>query len=147
MNAMKTNLAFWDTSAIVPLCCFQAKSQELRQLRRKYEVVAWWASSIEGQSALKRLLRDGEISQTAYNEATKRLHLQSENWREIRPIEKLREIAKNLIENQNLRTLDALQLSAALVWCFEKPKGRVFVCCDDKLSDASEKIGFTVLPK
>ena len=112
---MKTNLAFWDTSAIAPLCCFQAQSQELRQLRRKYEVVAWWASSIEGQSALKRLLRDGEISQTAYNETTKRLHLQSENWREIRPIEKLREIAKNLIENQNLRTIDALQLFAALV--------------------------------
>jgi hypothetical protein len=53
---MKTDFAFWDTNSVVPLCCFQATSQTLRQLRRKYEVVAWWASSIEGQSALKRLL-------------------------------------------------------------------------------------------
>jgi hypothetical protein len=45
---MKTNFSFWDTSAIVPLCCVQAKSQELRALRRKYEIVAWWASLIEG---------------------------------------------------------------------------------------------------
>ncbi len=144
---MKINLAFWDTSAIVPLCCFQATSQKLRELRRKYEVVAWWASPIEGQSALKRLLRDHEISQNAYHEAVKRLEIQSETWREILPTEKVRELAKNLIETQNLRTLDALQLASALVWCFEKPKGRIFICRDDKLSEAAEKIGFTVLPK
>lgn len=119
----------------------------LRGLRRKYEVVAWWASSIEGQSALKRLLRDNEISQAAYNEAVKRLEVQSETWREILPTENVRELAKDLIESKNLRTLDAFQLAAALVWCFEKPKGRIFVCCDDKLSEAAKKIGFTVLPK
>ncbi len=144
---MKTNQTFWDTSAIVPLCCFQDKSQELRRLRRKYEVVAWWASVIEGHSALKRLLQGNQISQTACNEAVKRLEIQSETWREIQPTEKVREIAKNLIETENLRTLDALQLASALVWCFEKPKGRIFVCCDDKLSEAARKIGFTVLPK
>jgi len=144
---MKTNLAFWDTSGVVPLCCFQATSQTLRGLRRKYEVVAWWASSIEAQSALKRLLEEKQITQTDYDEAVKRLEIQSETWREILPTEKVRELAKTIIKNQNLRTLDALQLAAALVWCFEKPKGRIFVCCDDKLSEAARKIGFTVLPK
>lgn len=125
---MKTNLAFWDTSAIVSLCCFQEKSQTLRQLRRKYEVVAWWASSIEARSALKHLLQENQISQTAYAEAVKRLEIQSETWRKILPTEKVRNLAVNLIETHNLRTLDALQLAAALVWCFEKPKGRIFVC-------------------
>jgi predicted nucleic acid-binding protein len=144
---MKTDFSFWDTSALVPLCCFQAKSQELRALRRKYEIVAWWASSIEGRSALRRLLRENKISQTAYNEAVRRLEIQSESWREILPSEKARELAKNLIETENLRTLDALQLASALVWCYEKPKGRIFVCCDDKLSEAAKKIGFTILPE
>ena len=115
---MKTNQSFWDTSAIVPLCCFQAKSQPLRQLRRKYKVVAWWASPIEAQSALKRLLQENQISQTAYDEAVKRLEIQSETWREILPTEKVRKISKNLIESENLRTLDALQLAAALVMVF-----------------------------
>lgn len=144
---MKISLAFWDTSAIVPLCCFQTKSQQLRQIRRKYEVVASWISLIEGNSALKRLLLDKAISQNAYAEAVKRLKLQSKAWREIKPTEKVRELAENLIQNQNLRTLDSLQLASALVWCFEKPKGRIFVCCDDKLSKAAEKIGFSILPK
>jgi len=143
---MKINFAFRDTSGVVPLCCFQETSQTLRGLRRKYEVVAWWASSIEAQSALKRLLEEGQISQTAHDEAVKRLEIQSETWREILPTEKVLELAKSIISTQNLRTLDALQLSAALVWCFEKPKGRIFVCCDDKLSEAAMKIGFTVLP-
>ena len=143
---MKTKLAFWDTSAIVPLCCFQMKSQQLRQIRRKYDIVAWWASSIEGQSALKRLLLENEISQTAYEEAVKRLNIQSQAWREIQPTENVRQLAKELIQNQNLRTLDALQLASALVWCFEKPNGKIFVCCDEKLSEAAKKIGFTVLP-
>lgn len=123
---MKTDFSFWDTSAIVPLCCFQAKSQTLHALRRKYEIVASWASPIEGRSALKRLLRENKISQIAHNEAVKRLEIQSENWREILPSEKVRELAKSLIETENLRTLDALQLASALIWCFEKPKGRIF---------------------
>ncbi len=121
-------------------------SQTLRGLRRKHEVVAWWASSIEAQSALKRLLEERQISQTAHDEAVKRLEIQSETWREILPTEKVREIAKTIIQTQNLRTLNALQLAAALIWCFEKPKGRIFVCCDGKLFEAARKIGFTVLP-
>jgi predicted nucleic acid-binding protein len=144
---MKTNLAFWDTSAIVPLCSFQATSQQLRQLRRKYEIVAWWASVIEARSALNRLLSEDAISQNAFTQSIKRLEILKDTWREILPTEKVRNIAANLIEAQNLRTLDALQLSAALVWCFEKPKGKIFVCCDEKLSEAAEKIGFTILPK
>ena len=60
---------------------------------------------------------------------------------------KVREISKKLIETHNLRTLDALQLAAALVWSFEKPPGKIFICCDNKLSEAAKIIGFTVLPK
>ena len=144
---MKIKFAFWDTSAIVPLCCFQPTSQTLRQLRRKYEVVAWWASSIEAQSALKRLVSQNVISQTAYSQSVQRLEIQKDTWREILPTEKVRKLAKDLIETNNLRTLDALQLASALVWCFEKPKGKIFICCDDKLSEVAKKIGFTVLPK
>lgn len=144
---MKINIAFWDTSAIVPLCCFQDKSQTLRALRRKYEVVAWWATSIEAQSALKRLVSQNIISQNAFVQSINRLEIQKDAWREILPTDKVRNLAKELIETQNLRTLDALQLASALVWCFEKPKGRIFVCCDGKLSESAEKIGFSVLPK
>ncbi|HSK72804.1 MAG TPA: type II toxin-antitoxin system VapC family toxin, partial [Pyrinomonadaceae bacterium] len=94
-----------------------------------------------------RLANENVISQNALTQSIKRLEVLKDTWREILPTEEVRRIAANLIETQNLRTLDALQLSAALVWCFERPKGRIFVSTDDKLSKAAEKIGFTVLPK
>lgn len=144
---MKTKPAFWDTSAIVPLCCFQANSQQLRHLRRKYEIVAWWASVIEARSALNRLLSENVISSNAFTHSINRLEILKDTWHEILPTEKVRQTAVNLIETQNLRTLDALQLASALVWCFEKPKENFFIYLDDKLSEAARKIGFTVLPK
>ena len=87
------------------------------------------------------------ISPNAFAQSVKRLEILKDTWREVLPTEKVRTIAAALIETENLRTLDALQLSAALVWCFEKPKGRIFICKDEKLSDAAKKIGFTILPK
>jgi len=34
-TAKNVNFAFWDTSAIVPLCCQQALSQQIRQAARQ----------------------------------------------------------------------------------------------------------------
>lgn len=144
---MKTKIAFWDTSVIVPLCCFQPASQQLRELRRKYKVVAWWGTSIEAKSALNRLLRENVISQKAFAESIKRIETQQKTWREILATDKVRAIAENLLETQDLRTLDALQLASALVWCFEKPKGKHFICLDKKLSKSASDLGFTVLTK
>jgi len=39
------------------------------------------------------------------------------------------------------------QLAAALVWCQERPRRRSFVCFDDRLSLAAEKVGFAVYPQ
>lgn len=144
---MKTKIAFWDTSAIVPLCCFQSASQQLRNLRRKYKVVAWWGTSIEARSALNRLLRENAISQKAFAESIRRIEIQQKTWREILATGKVRIIAENLLETQDLRTLDALQLASALVWCFEKPKGKHFICLDNKLSKSASDLGFSILPK
>ena len=38
------------------------------------------------------------------------------------------------------------KLAAALVWCKEQPRGRLFVCCDARLVEAATKAGFDVLP-
>lgn len=143
---MKTNQAFWDTSAIVPLCCKQDNSQRLRQLRRAYVVVAWWGTSIEAHSALSRLYSEGVLSKRNYDVAIDRLQIQKKTWREMLPSDKVKEIAEGLPEAHGLRTLDSMQLASALVWCNEKPSGRIFICCDSRLSDIAAKVGFTVLP-
>jgi hypothetical protein len=45
-------VAFWDASAIVPLCCLQPQTRAARQARRLFpQLVTWWATGVECISA------------------------------------------------------------------------------------------------
>jgi hypothetical protein len=108
--------------------------------------VAWWSAIIEAHSALARLLREGTLTSKGYADAVKRLERLQTAWREIVPSDKLRNLAIPLPKTYELRAMDAQQLAAATVWCWENPKGRRFVCLDVRLGDAARKAGFTVVP-
>ena len=145
--ALHIERAVWDTSAIIPLCCHQEASQGLRRTARRIRrVVAWWGTTVEARSAFSRLLRDGKISARGWKQAIARLDVQRASWLEVLPSERVREIAETLPEQYGLRALDSFQLASALVWCKEQPRGRLFVCCDLRLSEAGVKAGFEVLP-
>lgn len=144
---MKTKNGFWDSSALVPLCVRQTASPNFRKLwRESNRVVVWWGTSVEIRSALARLDRDNFIDAKGLQLSIDRLEAMRRQWREIISGEKMRLIAEDLPNAYGLRALDSFQLAAALVWCKEKPKGRVFVCDDIRLSEAAEKVGFTVEP-
>lgn len=145
--APKIERAFWDTSAIVPLCCHQDESQEMRRIARRIKrVAAWWGTTVEAHSAFSRLARDGNITVRGLKQAVARLQVYRASWVEVLPSDRVREVAEGLPEQYGLRALDSFQLAAALVWCKEQPRGRLFVCCDVRLSDAATKAGFDVLP-
>ena len=144
---MKTNAAFWDTSAIVPHCVRQDISQDVRQLwRNTSRVIVWWGTTIEVRSAVSRLYQGHYIDAGGLQFALARLEIIRRKWAEIVPSEKVRKIAENLPDAYGLRALDSFQLAAALVWCNEKPGGRIFVCDDSKLSIAAQKTGFSIKP-
>src|SRR5947209_5259649 len=144
--ALKIERAFWDTSAIVPLCCHQDTSQEMRRIARKIKrVAAWWGTTVEARSAFSRLVRDDKMTARDLQKAVARLDVHRASWVEILPSDRVREIAEGLPDQYGLRVLDSFQLAAALVWCKEQPRGRLFVCCDARLSDAATKVGFEVI--
>ena len=146
-TAPKIERAFWDTSTIVPLCCYQDASQEMRRIARRIKrVAAWWGTAVEARSALSRLVRDGKMTVRGLKQAVARLEVQRASWIEVLPSDRVREIAETLPEQYGLRALDSFQLAAALVWCKEQPRGRWFVCCDVRLAEAATKAGFDVLP-
>ena len=71
---MKTKAEFWDTSALVPLCCQQTTSHDLRQRwRQASRVVVWWGAIVEARSALARLQRDGFLNSAGAQHAIARL--------------------------------------------------------------------------
>jgi predicted nucleic acid-binding protein len=143
----KIERAFWDTSAIVPLCCHQDASQELRRIARRIKrVAAWWGTTVEAHSAFSRLVRDGKMTTRGLKQAVARLEVLHTSWIEVLPGARVREIAEMLPEKYGLRALDSFQLAAALVWCKEQPRGRWFVCADIRLAEVAAKIGFNILP-
>jgi predicted nucleic acid-binding protein len=141
-------MAFWDSSAIVPLCCAQsATAQGRRLLADLGRIVAWWGTPVEARSAFARLVREGDLTSVQRATAVKPLGQLRRSWDEILPTEAVRVIAESLPDDYELRTGDAWQLAAALVWCGERPRRRSFVCLDKRLATAASDMGFTVCPK
>jgi|SRR5208283_1327962 len=141
-------MAFWDSSAIVPLCCAQSGTAQGRRLVAELgRIVAWWGTAVEARSAFARLLREGDLTSVQRATAAKLLEQLRRSWDEILPTAAVRAIAESLPDHYGLREGDAWQLAAALVWCKERPRRRPFVCLDKRLAKAASEAGFTVYPK
>lgn len=137
--------AFWDASAIVPLCTDQGASLFARTALECRSVTVWWATPVEVVGAFCRLLRLGEISREEFEGAVSHLRSLQGRWMEVVPAERVRQLARGLVESHPLRAADALQLAAAVVWSAESPRGRLFVCLDQRLAAAAAGEGFEVL--
>lgn len=137
--------AFWDTSALVPLCIPNQATPVLHQLARRYLPVVWWATSVEAHSAFARELRAGALTEEEHVRALEYLSRLKRKWREVQPSESLRTVAEELLERYPLRAADALQLSAAYTWSMRRPFNRHFISGDTRLSEAAQSIGFRVL--
>lgn len=144
---MRANIAFWDTSAIIPLYCNQAISPEARRLRRQFrKPVVWWGTHVEVHSGINRLLREGLLTNVQSQKALEKWKRLYSRARNIKPDDNVLSIAASLPVQHNIRALDAFQLAAALVWCNERPRKRPFVCADQRLADAATDAGFDVVP-
>ena len=97
---------------------------------------------VEVHSALERLQSEGHLSTAAFGASKQRLRDLLASWREIQPTEQVREQAYAQLDRFRLRASDALHLAAALVWCKQKPHGRLFVCNDERLAKAAHQAGF-----
>ena len=142
---MSRQAAFWDASALVPLCVQEASSRQAHSQLRKFMPVVWWGSPVEVHSAIARLHRSGKIKDGEKQGALSRLDLLSHGWREILPGDHVRDLARQLLDGHELRAADSLQLAAALTWCQQRPARRGFICGDERLSKAAIAAGFTVL--
>ena len=142
---MKKTTAFWDSSALVPLCIRQAGSRQVQLYLKKFDLVVWWGSVVEVHSAICRLHRAKEISDADKQGAVARLRMLSRGWREVFPDDQVRDLAEESLDKYFLRAADALQLAASLIWCQKRPPRRCFITADRRLAQAAASAGFSVL--
>jgi predicted nucleic acid-binding protein len=140
-------LKFWDSSAIVPAFIREARTEDMRALQElDGEVWVWWATRPECMAVIARLAREGRFSAGQVETVRTSLRQFFGVTREVPPSEPLRLRAERLLAVHALRTADALQLAAALIWSREQPAGHGFVSLDRRLRDAGQREGFTILP-
>jgi len=135
-------LAFWDASALVPLCVHQSITPRAIALYKSYEVVVWWATPVEIASALARLVRMRRLDSTQWTKARRLANELADVWYVIQPSDALRAKATQLVDRYDLRAADSLQLAAALEWCEDAPQGQAFLTADHRLREAAMLSGF-----
>ena len=139
-------MKFWDSSALLPLLVEEGRSTACRQVLRQDRSIAVWAlTPVELTSALHRQGREGALTAEGLEEALARLDAAAAKWTEVEALVTVRERAVRLLAVHPLTSADALQLAAALVLAGERPKGRGFVCTDDRLTAAARAEGFSVI--
>lgn len=136
-------VAFWDSSALIPLCVSQPQTGRAKLFYETYGIVAWWATQVEMMSGLARLNRMGQITHDRFLVGKQIAREIVQSWYSVES-ESIAVDACSLLELYALRAADALQLAAALEWCEGKPKGKVFLTFDQRLREAARLAGFTL---
>jgi predicted nucleic acid-binding protein len=136
--------AFWDTSALIPLCVHQKQSKLASKLFAGYGIAVWWATPLEIISGLTRLARMKEITRDQFLVGKQREESLAQVWDIVSPSRSILIHARLLVGSYPLRAADALQMAAALGYFENSPKGKVFITADQRLADAADKGGFSV---
>lgn len=140
-------MKFWDTSAIIPLCVDEPRTNEMLEiLRSDNNMIVWWGTFIECYSAFCRLKREGILNEYEMDQLYSLLLTLADSWTEVLPSDNVKELALRILRIHPLRAADSLQLAAALIWVNMRPKDHSFVCLDKRPRDAAKKEGFVVIP-
>lgn len=134
--------AFWDASALVPLCVHQSITPTVGSLYKSHQAVVWWATPVEIASALARLVRTREIHSSDWAKARQVAAALADEWSVIQPSNAVRSNAMELVNRYDLKAADAMQLAAALYWCDNSPRGEIFLTADQNLREAAMLSGF-----
>jgi uncharacterized protein len=138
--------AFWDASALVPLCVAQPATVRARALYDQYDAVVWWATPVEIASALARLVRMKQLSLADATSSRRLTKVLADEWSVIEPSYRLRGNAEQCVNRFELRASDAFQLAAAIEWGGDLPQSQVFITLDERLREAATLSGFDALP-
>ncbi|KUH34749.1 hypothetical protein APY94_00800 [Thermococcus celericrescens] len=136
-------VAFFDTSALVKHYHVERGSSIVNELMETYIVAISELAIVEMTSALMRRHLSGELKKSTLEWALERFYSDLEDYVVVPISSETISLATSLVIKHGLKTLDSLQLASALRI---KDEAKVFVTFDEKLKNAAEKEGFTVLP-
>lgn len=138
-------MRFWDSSAFAPLLVDEPDSGiRDAQLREDPDVLVWYGTLAEIESALNLRKREGDLPpREEEQKARAQLAWLADSWIDVQPTEAVRDRAPRLLRTHPLRAADAFQLAAGLAVCREQTRGFFFLTGDQRLREAAEAEGFS----
>lgn len=138
---------FWDASAVLPLVVRESFSASLSRLATGARShVVWWGTTVECDSAISQLAREGHLSSDDVREIQESVDRLLESWTVVEPTAAVKSVARRLLKVYPLRAGDALQLAAAVTAAEGRPEAVSFVSLDERLREAAGREGFRLLP-
>ena len=138
-------MRYWDASALVPLIVSEPGSPLARTwLLEDDRIVTWAWTRTEITSAIERRTREGALTRGERRAAIDRLRGFTAGWDEVVDLLAVRSRANAVLGRHPLRAADAGQLGAALLVNEQLSDPLLFLCLDQRLSEAAEREGLGV---
>lgn len=138
-------MRFWDSSAVVPLLVRQRASDRVDAWwSDDHQIAVWTLTPVEITSALWRQVREGTLAEDDARLAEARSRELADASYLVTDIEGVKAMAQRLLRVHALRSADALQLGAAVVWAGGRPQGKALHTLDERLALAARREGFDV---
>jgi predicted nucleic acid-binding protein len=137
--------AYFDTSALVKRYVKEAGSSATRRLLLRFRFLSSAVTPVEALSALSRRRACGDLTPRDVLAIRARLHKDRAYWELVEVSERVLRQAEELVQNTDVRTLDALHIASALM--FQAASGLTipFITSDAKQRDAAQAMALTVI--
>jgi predicted nucleic acid-binding protein len=111
---MPAEWAYFDTSALVKRYIFEAGSQRLRSLLRRYRVISSAVMPVEALSAFHRRHADGDLAPQDFQAILVQFEKDRLHWELVEVTAEVLRHAEALVGRTSLRALDAIHLASVL---------------------------------
>jgi len=126
------SLVYFDTSVLVKTYIQEPGSARVRALLEAHKFVSSSIAPIELHSAVQRRYRQGEITKQHYTAILTRVKQDRDFWQLVEPVPQVLARAEELVAAYNVRTLDAIHLSSAIIIQDSMGRPLPFVTADEQ---------------
>lgn len=137
--------AYFDTSVVVKRYIKEAGSITTGRLLQRFRFLSSSILPVEAMSALSRRRASGDLTHRDFLAIQSRLRKDRDYWELVEAGEPVLLQAEELVQQTNVRTLDAIHLASAMIFQSESRLTIPFITGDTKQRDAARMLGFTVI--
>ena len=137
--------AYFDTSVLVKRYIKEAGSIATGRLLQRFRFLSSSILPVEAMSALSRRRASGDLAHRDFLAIQSRLRKDRDYWELVEAGEPVLLRAEELVQQTNVRTLDAIHLASAMIFQSESRLTIPFITGDTKQRDAAHVLGFTVI--